>query len=63
MGKIKVALVEQENCTIELVQPNDTTLVNEKAGPIQHLALKVESIDKVIETWKSKKVTGFYPGK
>lgn len=62
MGKIKVALVEQENCTIELVQPNDTTLVNEKAGPIQHLALKVESIDKVIETWKSKKVTGFYPG-
>jgi len=59
MGKIKVALVEQQNCTIELVQPNDAALVNEKAGPIQHLALKVESIDKVMERWKSKKITEF----
>jgi len=59
MGQIPVAVVKKGNCTIELVQPSDTSLVSKQAGPVQHIALKVLDIEKAVELLKSKGVSLF----
>ncbi|WP_243426509.1 VOC family protein [Caldicoprobacter guelmensis] len=56
MGKIPVAVVKKGNCIIELVQPSDAKLVSQQAGPVQHVALRVSDIDKVVKLLKSKGV-------
>ena len=48
-GKLDVAIVKKENCSIELVRPADLSVITPKAGPVQHVALKVSQIEAVVE--------------
>jgi lactoylglutathione lyase len=48
-GKLDVAIVKKENCSIELVRPADLSVITPKAGPIQHVALKVSQIEALVE--------------
>jgi catechol 2,3-dioxygenase-like lactoylglutathione lyase family enzyme len=48
-GKLDVAIIRRGDCVIELVRPADTTLITPKAGPVQHVALKVSHIDEHVE--------------
>jgi catechol 2,3-dioxygenase-like lactoylglutathione lyase family enzyme len=48
-GKLDVAIISIGNCFIELVQPADPTVITPKAGPIQHVALKVSHIEEYVE--------------
>ena len=48
-GKLDVAIVKKENCSIELVRPADLSIITPKAGPVQHVALKVSQIEAVVE--------------
>lgn len=48
-GKLDVAIIRLGNCILELVRPADPSNVASKAGPIQHVALKVSHIEGHIE--------------
>jgi lactoylglutathione lyase len=47
-GKVKAAVMGFGNCVIELVRPVDLDRVNNSAGPVQHLALKVKDLEAMI---------------
>jgi catechol 2,3-dioxygenase-like lactoylglutathione lyase family enzyme len=53
-GKLDVAIVKKENCSIELVRPADLPVITPKAGPVQHVALKVSQIEALVEKLKRK---------
>jgi catechol 2,3-dioxygenase-like lactoylglutathione lyase family enzyme len=53
-GKIHAAMLKLGDCIIELVVPVDLNRVNNTAGPLQHLALKVDSLEKTIEKLEAK---------
>ncbi|MDK2992040.1 MAG: lactoylglutathione lyase [Clostridiales bacterium] len=60
MGKMPVAVVELGGCIIELVQPANPDAVAKEAGPVQHIALKVEDINTLAMLLKDKGIQ-FYP--
>ena len=48
-GRLDVAMISRGSCVIELVRPADLTVITPKAGPVQHLALKVSHIEAQVE--------------
>jgi len=48
-GKLDVAIISRGSCVIELVRPADLSVITSKAGPVQHVALKVSHIDEHVE--------------
>jgi catechol 2,3-dioxygenase-like lactoylglutathione lyase family enzyme len=48
-GKLDVAIISIGDCVIELVRPADLSVITPKAGPIQHVALKVSHIEEHVE--------------
>ena len=48
-GKLDMAIVKKGNCSIELVRPADLSVISSKAGPVQHVALKVSQIEALVE--------------
>ena len=48
-GKLDVAIITRGGCVIELVRPADPSIITPKAGPIQHVALKVSNIEELVE--------------
>jgi catechol 2,3-dioxygenase-like lactoylglutathione lyase family enzyme len=54
---LKYALLHQENCIVELLEPSSTAGIGkETSGAIDHFALEVKNIDDVYETLKSRGV-------
>lgn len=60
MGMIPVAVMGLGDCSIELVQPADEGAINQNAGPVQHIALKVDNINEFVALLKAKNIQ-FYP--
>jgi catechol 2,3-dioxygenase-like lactoylglutathione lyase family enzyme len=48
-GKLDVAMISMGDCVIELVRPADLSVITPKAGPVQHVALKVSHIEAHVE--------------
>jgi lactoylglutathione lyase len=48
-GKLDVAIISIGDCFIELVQPADPAVITPKAGPVQHVALRVSQIEEHIK--------------
>jgi len=48
-GKLDVAVINRGGCVIELVRPADLSVITSKAGPVQHVALKVSHIDEHVK--------------
>jgi lactoylglutathione lyase len=48
-GKLDVAIIRRGDCVIELVRPADPALITPKAGPVQHVALRVSQIEEHIK--------------
>jgi lactoylglutathione lyase len=48
-GKLDVAIISMGDCVIELVRPADLSVMTSKAGPVQHVALKVSCIDEHVK--------------
>jgi catechol 2,3-dioxygenase-like lactoylglutathione lyase family enzyme len=48
-GKLDVAIISRGGCVIELVRPADLSVIPSKAGPVQHVALKVSHIEAHVE--------------
>ena len=55
-GQLPVATVVLGNCVIELVHPADKSRVHRQEGPIQHIALKVDNLDKTIKELVGKRI-------
>ena len=55
-GKLDVAIISIGDCTIELVRPADLSVITSKAGPVQHVALKVSHIDAHVKKLKRRKI-------
>jgi len=55
-GKLDVAIISTGDCVIELVRPADLSVITSKAGPIQHVALKVSHIDEHVEKLKRREI-------
>ena len=55
-GKLDVAIIRRGDCVIELVRPADLSNVASKAGPIQHIALKVSRIEDHIEKLQKREL-------
>ncbi len=53
-GKLDVAIISRGSCVIELVRPADLSVITSKAGPVQHVALKVSHIDEHVEKLKRR---------
>jgi len=53
-GKLDVAVISIGDCTIELVRPADLSVIASKAGPVQHVALKVSHIDAHVKKLKKR---------
>jgi lactoylglutathione lyase len=53
-GKLDVAIISTGDCVIELVRPADLSVMTSKAGPVQHVALKVSHIDEQVEKLKRR---------
>ena len=53
-GKLDVAIINIGDCFIELVQPADPAVITSKAGPVQHVALRVCRIDEYAKKLKRK---------
>ena len=53
-GKLDVAMINRGTCVIELVRPADLSIITPKAGPVQHVALKVSHIEEHIEKLERK---------
>lgn len=53
-GGLDVAMISRGSCVIELVRPADLSVITPKAGPVQHVALKVSHIDEQVEKLKRK---------
>lgn len=61
-GRIEAAVMRLGGCIIELVVPADLTRVSNIAGPVQHLCLKVEQLEKVMEELSHKGVEFSHEG-
>ena len=48
-GKLDVAIISRGGCVIELVRPADLSVITQKLGPLQHVALKVSHIEAHVE--------------
>src|SRR4030042_455458 len=48
-GKLDVAIISRGDCVIELVRPADLSVITPKAGPIQHVALRVSHLEEHVE--------------
>src|SRR4030042_4040686 len=48
-GKLDVAIISTGDCVIELVRPADLSVITPKAGPIQHVALRVSHLEEHVE--------------
>jgi catechol 2,3-dioxygenase-like lactoylglutathione lyase family enzyme len=55
-GKLDVAIISRGGCVIELVRPADLSVITSKAGPVQHVALKVSHIDEHVEKLKRREI-------
>ena len=55
-GKLDVALIRTGDCVIELVRPADLSVIAPKAGPVQHVALKVSHIEEHVKELEAKKI-------
>lgn len=55
-GRLDVAMISRGSCVIELVRPADLSVITAKAGPVQHVALKVSHIDEHVEKLKRKEI-------
>mgnify|MGYP000913338752 CR=1 FL=1 len=53
-GKVEAAVMRLDDCVIELVVPVDLGRVANKPGPLQHLCLKVDHLDGVINELSAK---------
>jgi len=53
-GRFDVALIKLGDCMIELVRPADLGRVADAPGPVQHIALKVSDLEKVMEVLRGK---------
>jgi lactoylglutathione lyase len=61
-GKLDVAVIKHENCIVELVRPADLNRVAKDAGPVQHIALKVYDLEKLMREIQSKGVEFSFEG-
>lgn len=61
-GKVEAAVLRLGDCVIELVKPVDLNSVSNIAGPVQHLALKVNGLEKLIKALEAKGVTFSFEG-
>lgn len=61
-GKLDVAVISIGDCTIELVRPADLSVITSKAGPVQHVALKVSHIEEHVEKLEKRGIE-LHPGK
>jgi lactoylglutathione lyase len=48
-GKLDVAIIIKGGCMIELVRPADLSVITPKAGPVQHVALRVSQIEEHVK--------------
>ena len=55
-GKLDVALIRAGDCVIELVRPADLSVIAPKAGPVQHVALKVSHIEERVKELEKKEI-------
>lgn len=53
-GKVEAAVMRLKDCVIELVLPVDLSRVSNIAGPIQHLCLRVDDLEKLMDTFSAK---------
>lgn len=53
-GKIDAAVISLGDCVIELVRPVDPSRVAKEAGPVQHIALRVSSLQSLMKDLASK---------
>ena len=53
-GKVEAAVMRLKDCIIELVLPVDLSRVSNIAGPIQHLCLRAEDLEKVMGDLSAK---------
>ncbi|MBE3100993.1 MAG: VOC family protein [Firmicutes bacterium] len=61
-GLIEAAVMALDDCIVELVKPTDLGRVNNSAGPIQHLALRVSDLPSVMQSLKEKGVDFSHEG-
>jgi len=61
-GKVEAAVLRLGDCVIELVKPVDLNKVSNIAGPVQHLALKVNGLEKLMTVLEAKGVTFSFEG-
>lgn len=53
-GKVEAAVMRLNDCVIELVLPVDLSRVSNVAGPIQHLCLRVDNLENVMDALSAK---------
>ena len=61
-GKIDAAVISLGDCVIELALPVDPSRVANEAGPVQHIALKVSSLQSLLKDLASKGVRFEFDG-
>jgi lactoylglutathione lyase len=61
-GKLDVAIISIGDYVIELVRPADLSVITPRAGPVQHVALKVSQIEAFVEKLERKGI-GLHPKK
>jgi lactoylglutathione lyase len=55
-GKLDVAFISTGDCVIELVRPADLSVISPKAGPVQHVALRVSHLEEHVEKLESRRI-------
>ena len=53
-GKLDVAIISTGDCVIELVRPADLSVIASKAGPVQHVALRVSHLEEHVKKLKGR---------
>jgi catechol 2,3-dioxygenase-like lactoylglutathione lyase family enzyme len=53
-GKLDVAIINRGGCVIELVRPADLSVITPKAGPVQHVALRVSHLEEHVKKLKRR---------
>ncbi|MGZ6220835.1 MAG: VOC family protein [Syntrophales bacterium] len=61
-GKLDVAVINIRDCVIELVRPADLSVITSKAGPVQHVALKVSHLEEHVERLEKRGIK-LYPAR
>jgi lactoylglutathione lyase len=55
-GKLDVAIISTGDCVIELVRPADLSVITPKAGPVQHVALRVSHLEEHVEKLERRRI-------